>query len=57
MTDLFIKIFIPNQEDVKNLEVRGKYAMLSTVTGIILNILLSIGKMVVGILANCIGWF
>lgn len=52
MTDLFIKIFIPNQEDVKNLEVRGKYAMLSTVTGIILNILLSIGKMVVGILAN-----
>ena len=53
MTKILIKIFIKDK-DVKNLEVRNKYAMLSSITGIILNILLSIFKLIVGLISNSI---
>lgn len=52
MTNLLIKFFIKDKEDVKNNKVRGKYAMLSSITGIIVNILLSIFKLVLGIFTN-----
>lgn len=52
MTNLLIKLFIKDKEDVKNNKVRGKYAMLSSITGIIVNILLSIFKLVLGIFTN-----
>lgn len=52
MTNLLIKLFIKDREDVKNNKVRGKYAMLSSITGIIVNILLSIFKLVLGIFTN-----
>ena len=51
MTKLLIKLFVKSN-DVKDLKVRNKYAMLSSITGIIVNILLSIFKFVVGIIAN-----
>ena len=53
MTKILIKLFIKDK-DVKNLEVRNKYAMLSSITGIILNILLSIFKLIVGLISNSI---
>lgn len=53
MTNILIKLFIKDK-DVKNLEVRNKYAMLSSITGIILNILLSIFKLIVGLISNSI---
>ena len=53
MTKLLIKIFIKDK-NVKNLEVRNRYAMLSSITGIILNILLSIFKLIVGLISNSI---
>lgn len=52
MTDLLIKLFIKENKNVSDLKVRGKYAMLASITGIILNILLSISKLVVGIIAG-----
>lgn len=52
MTDLLIKLFIKDNKDVKNNSVRGKYAMLSSITGIVVNILLSLFKLIIGILAN-----
>lgn len=52
MTNLLIKLFIKDREDVKNNKVRGKYAMLSSITGIIVNILLSVFKLVLGIFTN-----
>ena len=52
MTNLLIKLFIKDKEDVKNNKVRGKYAMLSSITGIIVNILLSVFKLVLGIFTN-----
>ncbi len=51
MTDLLIKIFIKDK-NVKDLNVRNKYGMLSSITGIIVNILLSIFKLMIGILSN-----
>ena len=52
MTDLLIKIFIKDKENVENMEVRGKYALLSSITGIIVNVLLSVFKLIIGIFAN-----
>ncbi|MCI8291052.1 MAG: cation transporter [Clostridia bacterium] len=52
MTNLLINLFIKDKENIKNIEVRGKYGMVSSVTGIIVNILLSILKLIVGIVSN-----
>ena len=53
MTNLLIKLFIKDN-DVGNLKTRGKYGILSSATGIVVNILLSIVKLVIGIIANSI---
>ena len=53
MTNMLIKLFIKDK-NVKNPEVRNKYAMLSSITGIVLNILLSIFKLIVGLISNSI---
>lgn len=51
MTNLLIKLFVKNREDVQNPKVRSNYATLSSITGIIANFLLFIGKLVIGILS------
>ena len=51
MTNFLIKIFIGKNQDLNDSAVRGKYASLAGFTGIFLNILLFIGKLVLGILA------
>lgn len=51
MTDLLIKLFVKNKDDVRDPAVRSNYAMLSSTTGIIANILLFIGKLIIGILS------
>ena len=52
MTNLLIKIFIKDKDNVENQEVRGKYAMLSSITGIVVNILLSVFKLIIGLISN-----
>ena len=52
MTKFLIKTFIKDRENVENQEVRGKYAMLSSITGIVVNVLLSIFKIIIGVIAN-----
>lgn len=54
MTKFLIKLFIKDKDNTKNQEVRGKYAMLSSITGIVVNILLSAFKLIIGIFANSI---
>ena len=53
MTDFFIKIFIKDK-DVSNPKTRGKYVSLAGFTGIVLNVLLFIGKLIVGILSGSV---
>lgn len=52
MTKLLIRLFIKDRENIKDLNVRTKYGTLSSITGIIVNILLSIIKLVIGIIAS-----
>ena len=52
MTNFLIKLFIKDKDNVEEPSVRGKYAMLSSITGIVVNILLSIFKLIIGIIAN-----
>ena len=40
MTNLLIKIFIKDKDNINDKNVREKYGMLSSITGIIINILL-----------------
>lgn len=52
MTKFLINVFIKDKNNIENQEVRGKYAMLSSITGIIVNILLSVFKIIIGVLSN-----
>lgn len=54
MTSFLVKLFIKNPDDITNPNVRGKYGALSSVTGIICNILLFTVKYIMGILSNSI---
>lgn len=52
MTNFLIKLFIKDKDNVEDNRVRGKYAMLSSITGIIVNILLSVFKLIIGLISN-----
>lgn len=51
MTKLLIRLFVKDRDNVTAPDVRRRYAMLASVTGIILNLLLFAGKLTVGIFA------
>lgn len=54
MLKFIIRWFIPNYEDVKNIEVRKNYGVLGGILGIICNLFLFIAKLVVGVVINSI---
>lgn len=54
MTNLLIKLFVKNKDDVENPKVRSSYASLSGITGIIANALLFIGKLIIGIFSSSV---
>lgn len=54
MTNLLLKLFIKDYADTKNSSVREKYGILSGAVGIVLNILLCVGKFIVGAASNSI---
>ena len=54
MTDLLCKLFIKRQDDPKSPDTRRAYGTLSSVTGIILNLFLSIIKFIAGSLTASI---
>lgn len=54
MTKLLIRCFIPKDGDPKDLEVRRQYGTLSGGVGILLNILLFLGKFLSGVLTGSI---
>ena len=54
MTDFLIKTFIRDSEQVHDQAVRERYGVLSGVVGILLNLLLSAGKLCAGVLSASI---
>ena len=54
MTDLLVKLFIKNSENVKDAEVREKYGLLGSVVGIVVNIILSAAKYTIGVISKSV---
>ena len=54
MTNFLIRLFVGNNKDVNDVKVRGRYASIAGFTGILLNVLLFIGKLVLGIIAGSV---
>lgn len=54
MTKLLVKLFIKDSENTKDPDVRERYGMLGSIVGIIVNILLSAGKYVIGVMSKSV---
>lgn len=54
MTNFLIKLFIKDYENTDNSAVRIKYGNFASLTGIICNTLLCMGKMIIGLLFNSV---
>lgn len=54
MTDLLVKCFVKNFNDIGNPKVRTSYGILASIVGITCNAILSLIKIVIGILINSI---
>ncbi len=54
MTDLLLKLFVKNNEDIKNNTVRQGYGTLGSVVGIICNLILCIFKISIGLVSASI---
>lgn len=50
MTELLSRIFVKNHKDIKNPDVRKSYGTLSSFVGIFVNIILSVIKLILGLL-------
>ncbi len=54
MTDLLVKLFIKNSQNIKDTDVREKYGFLGSIVGIIVNIILSAGKYAIGVISHSV---
>ena len=54
MVDLLVKLFVKNYETVEDAKVRESYGMLSSIVGIVNNIILFVVKYIMGTMANSI---
>lgn len=54
MTDVLVRLFIRDNENVQNPQVREQYGILSGGVGIVLNLLLSLGKFFAGLVTGSI---
>ena len=54
MTDLLVKIFIKDKDNIASPQVRGKYGILSGCVGIAVNVILFLAKFLVGTITNSI---
>ena len=52
MTDWLVRTFVPNADDVESPAVRTRYGLVASVTCIVCNVVLCLGKGVVGLLAG-----
>ena len=54
MTDYLVKRFVRDYDQVQDPEVRERYGLLSGIVGILLNLLLSVGKFFAGLVTGSI---
>ncbi len=54
MSNILVKLFVKDYENVDNMKVRERYGTLSSVVGIVCNIILFAAKFIMGAMANSI---
>ena len=54
MTNLLIRLFVPDHENVSSLKVRRRYGTLVSVVGILLNVILAGIKFLAGLLSGSV---
>ena len=54
MTELLCKLFVKDRENIRSPEVRRAYGTLASIVGIIVNLVLAAGKILVGMLFGAI---
>lgn len=54
MTELLIRIFVPNRDKTEDPSVRGRYGAMAGIVGIICNLLLFSGKLLIGVMSRSV---
>ncbi|MBP7174960.1 MAG: cation transporter [Thermoclostridium sp.] len=54
LTGFLVKLFVKKPEDTKNVKVREQYGKLSSITGIVVNLLLFAAKFIIGTLSGSV---
>ena len=54
MTEVLIRLFVNNKDEVKDISVRQQYGIMASVTGIMVNVLVCLGELIIGFLIGSI---
>lgn len=54
MTEVLIRLFVKNKDEVKDTSVRQQYGIMASITGIVVNVLVCLGELIVGWLIGSI---
>ena len=54
MTEVLIRLFVKNKDEVKDTSVRQQYGIMASITGIMVNVLVCLGELIIGFLIGSI---
>ena len=54
MTEVLIRLFVKNKDEVKDANVRQQYGIMASITGIVVNVLVCLGELIIGFLIGSI---
>lgn len=54
MTEVLIRLFVNNKDEVKDTSVRQQYGIMASITGIVVNVLVCLGELLIGFLIGSI---
>lgn len=54
MTEVLIRLFVKNKDEVKDSSVRQQYGIMASITGIVVNVLVCLGELLIGFLIGSI---
>ena len=54
MTEVLIRLFVNNKDEVKDTSVRQQYGIMASITGIVVNVLVCLGELIIGFLIGSI---
>ena len=54
MTEVLIRLIVNNKDEVKDINVRQQYGIMASITGIVVNVLVCLGELIIGFLIGSI---